>query len=932
MIFSKFFKAKWQHKDATVRVLAVNEELELNNKEHLAVLNNLLATDNSDLVRRAVLIKLNSFDVWLQESKSNTEAKIREYASKQLKKIFSDEHALKLTADEKIAQLPQLDKAYLEAWLINEIDAKVIIALIETINKPHMLPALFTKKNIVEVQQYIIDKTTDLATLERFAKKAKATEVQQLLKEKIAAIKVKAELPVKTKKTTQLILSKLLSLKDVSNYEVMLERKTNYLKEWQEISESFDCLTNDDKTEFLEKYQTILTQLEKVFVAKAEAHEQEKILKALSDERVAAKDKFEQQISSLSQQLATSIFTNETIDEEASLAKLDLLQEQVSASVLEGQIKKVFLTRLKEQRLKLTQVPIIAQSVAEATQLISKISQLATPSSLEDLTDKLPIYDQWQSDWKKITKQAVDFIPASLIEAHDEICTKWKLALKPLFSEQRQTFGQAKKKVEDLKRLIASGKYNAAFGLFKRVEKQFLQLDNSQQQRLQRDYDALKEKMTELADWEHYIATPRKQQLLEEIQQLVDRPLDNPAEQAAKVKEFRGIWNTLGHADDNVDKELNASFNQACENAFAPCRQYYAEQEKLRMAHLESRLLIIENAGTLANDYASEPVNWKDVDGRLNKLQQQWKDAGDVDRNQYKKLQQKFSAVTKPVKAAIATFHETNAAEKRVLINKVKEALASDDIFSAINTVKNYQTKWKSIGYSGPKEENKLWIAFRQANDQVFAKRDNAYAEEKQKQSSIKDDFNQKIEHLKAQFSVDMQADKMNDLQDEIEEFKQQVFQTKPVFKAVLTNIEQLLEQITNVKSTKKLQAVRQQWQTLFSLLEKVAANDIEDLAGSEEFNKLPSFWKKKVSQAAKNEVVNDRGNKTIELEILAGTESPSELSKERMAVQVDLLQNQMLSGGKVDLDASLSDWLVIGALTNNDIPLINRLKPIFCQ
>ena len=82
MIFSKFFKPKWQHKEASVRVLAINEELSVGNSEHEVILQKLLKEDASELVQRAVLLKFNQFELWLDNAKSNSRQKLKEYCQK----------------------------------------------------------------------------------------------------------------------------------------------------------------------------------------------------------------------------------------------------------------------------------------------------------------------------------------------------------------------------------------------------------------------------------------------------------------------------------------------------------------------------------------------------------------------------------------------------------------------------------------------------------------------------------------------------------------------------------------------------------------------------------------------------------------------------------------------------------------------------------
>ena len=111
MIFSKFFKPKWQHKEASVRVLAINEELSVGNSEHEVILQKLLKEDASELVQRAVLLKFNQFELWLDNAKSNSRQKLKEYCQKQVKQILADEHEIRLTSQEKQTYLGGIEKS-----------------------------------------------------------------------------------------------------------------------------------------------------------------------------------------------------------------------------------------------------------------------------------------------------------------------------------------------------------------------------------------------------------------------------------------------------------------------------------------------------------------------------------------------------------------------------------------------------------------------------------------------------------------------------------------------------------------------------------------------------------------------------------------------------------------------------------------------------
>ena len=60
MIFSRFFKAKWQNKDSNVRIEAINNELNVTVDADYKILIDLLNTDDNELVRRAVLLKIQT--------------------------------------------------------------------------------------------------------------------------------------------------------------------------------------------------------------------------------------------------------------------------------------------------------------------------------------------------------------------------------------------------------------------------------------------------------------------------------------------------------------------------------------------------------------------------------------------------------------------------------------------------------------------------------------------------------------------------------------------------------------------------------------------------------------------------------------------------------------------------------------------------------
>lgn len=941
MIFSKFFKAKWQSKEHNVRLTAISDELTLNNPDDVVILTNLAKTDPNELVRRAALIKIADFSVWHENSTDNDNKKVRDYCVKQVEKILLGQHEITISNEDKLALLKGDSKLpALELWLQNEIQPEVVKSLFEKINKPQLTLSIFTHKQDEAVQGYLLQQTLSIDVLEKLFKKSCNDKIKNQIEQQIQTLKVSAEKPDKIKKGVQLVLAKLLALKDINDYVQIKEKQTSLEEQWNSYHQEFTCLTSIECESFNGKYRDIKTQLARHFAPLHEAFEQQLIADKLVQDKKAATENFTTKLNEINKQLTTTIFESGELDEEKYKVHLETLITEIKSSTLNNQEQDHFITLVNVQNKKLVQLPEIAKSVTDATHLISKISQVAIPKTIDELNLRKPLFDDWLQEWKTVEKKASGILPESIVDAFQEIKKQWQQGLKPLIKEQDSLLSQCHKKISDVKRLITSGKYNAAFGVFKKAKKNFDLLSDKQKSRVQRDFNDISDQISELSDLEQSIATPRKHNLLEEIQLLVNQPLDNPNDQAAKVKQFRVKWNSLGHAEESVEKDLNYKFNALCEQAFAPCRLFYAEQEKLRELHLETREQLINKAKNFSEDFLlkisegtdNKAIDWKYTDGTLNKLTQEWQNSGQVDKIKFKLLNEAFIKTLQSVKAELRSYHQRNCDSKNLLIAQVTQALNEEDVFSAIENVKKLQTQWQAIGYSGQREENQLWQKFRKVNDQLFAKRDEAKLTEQSNRNNQQIQLTEQLDSYQQQLTSQLPETELYSLQESIEALRTSIVNQKPVIKSVVTQSEKLLMQITKQLSQISENKKAKTWQLVFDCLEGLAVNKeltIEEF--SESLTDLPNAWQKRLQECHQNSNEIDRSSKTLELEILASKESPEEFKAQRLQVQVELMQSQMLSGQTIDLTNSLVEWLKLGKLSQADLPLLSRVKAIYC-
>jgi hypothetical protein len=956
MIFSTLFKTKatWQHKDATTRITAINNELSLANNEHSIILHDLVKSDDSDLVRRAALLKIASLAAFLEASRNNSLEKVKQFASQQVHDILSTNHDIGVSKAEKhelLAQQTQvalLNTATLEAWFFYEKQSDIIIKLFQLLSirkkSSQFLLQCFNQKQDATFQHYVINQVDDIKTLEKLIKKTNDVSVVTAIETKINSIQTKKEAPLKLTKQIQLTLAKLQALKDIADYGTYKQRKVKLLKDWQELTLQFNLLTADEVTNFTDKQVAILAHLDKLFIAKAENYQQQIIADKLAHDKQQDKKAFSQELNHINQSITTAVFSNDTLDESLFNKQLTKLTETIKSSTLNDSEQQSFIEEVKQLTTRLGKIPEIAEFVSQATHLISKISQLNLPANIDELNDRQQAYHDWLKAWKVIEQKTLGILPESIVQSQKQIVNTWQSGLKPLKSKQKELFFQHKKKLQDIKRLLNIGKYKVCFGLFKGVKETISFLSFQQVNQLQRDFEQVEKRIAELADWESYIATPRKQGLLKAIKALVAEPLDNPNEQAAKVKEYRNTWNRLGHADEAIDKTLNENFNELCEQAFAPCRLFFAEQDKLRENHLQQRKSILLNAEKLVlelnESIENQTVDFKKYDNQLNQLQQQWANAGEVDRNHHKKLQHEFRQVIKPIKEAITQFHLDNVEQKNRLINQVEALLDNNDVYTAIESAKKLQQKWRSVGFAGNPQENILWQKFRQINDQLFAQRQALQSAEKAEIASQQENLDAQLATFESRFNnAANEADKSSLLiiNTDVDALLESVHNQTPVLKSIVSKLEKMKVAIGQAISQIDESLAQQSWSSLFTLMSAQAnkKQTLDDLQVTTEFKQLTSFWQKrfiehnKLSNLAN---IDSRTEKTTEIEVLANVESPKELSEQRMAVQVKLMQQQMLSGANIDLNKELVNWLMLGQLHATELPLLSRLKKVFVK
>lgn len=236
----------------------------------------------------------------------------------------------------------------------------------------------------------------------------------------------------------------------------------------------------------------------------------------------------------------------------------------------------------------------------------------------------------------------------------------------------------------------------------------------------------LDRQLDELKDWKSFSVAPKRTELIEEMESLVDSTLD-PLALADRIKSLQDEWRTLSKgAGANLDPAIEADwqrFHEAARKAYQPCSEYFAAQALVRQENLQRRDALLAKLASFEAGHNWEQPDWRTVINTLRETKQEWRQHSPVDRQAGRQQEKGFEALTARLQGRLDAEYARNLKQKESLIERAKALLASDDVRKAIDTAKELQQKWQTVGPVPREADQRLWAEFRQHVDAVFQKR-----------------------------------------------------------------------------------------------------------------------------------------------------------------------------------------------------------------
>jgi hypothetical protein len=433
-----------------------------------------------------------------------------------------------------------------------------------------------------------------------------------------------------------------------------------------------------------------------------------------------------------------------------------------------------------------------------------------------------------------------------------------------------------------------------------------------------------------LSDWARWGGNVSREELIKAVEQLTTQSLAM-SELAKKVGSMRERWKALDTLSGAAPKSLWERFDAACTAAYAPAAAHFkhlAEERHTNAA--KAQVLIAEANAEAAKMDSADSVDWKHMAATVQRLRLGWSHLGAIDRKEKKRLDQQFADALNILQGPLEQQRKSEVAHREELIEQVSALNAADR--HALDALRTAQERWQELARALPlerKAEQAMWHRFRAACDAVFAKRkESAHAADAERRGhqASKDAISARLEAA-AQGGLDP-AGVARALREAASEWhaigavpRAAEAKVDKRYHAAIAALQQQADNARRAAGMAQASALRDKLrlcqQLEASLADPAASQAAADWAARwAALPPLQADYERVLAarfKAAQDALAGDRAayvrlleqnrptllQEILRLEIAAGIDSGSEFARDRLKLQVEVLQSSLKSGHK---------------------------------
>jgi len=231
-------------------------------------------------------------------------------------------------------------------------------------------------------------------------------------------------------------------------------------------------------------------------------------------------------------------------------------------------------------------------------------------------------------------------------------------------------------------------------------------------------------RLKEMRDYQHWSHNKHRDELIEQIEQLAESG-QHPDAISATLKQAREEWQRLETLEILPgDRKQHAAppgqwrrFQAACKTAFETAKPYFEKRQELQDETLEQLDAFIDQGMELAEQEEADPRKLTPV---MRKARQAIRRLDDLPPRTRGKAAGRLRGLMDAISARLDSAFEKVELNKRRLITEARALAHEKDLKVAIDKAKALQAEWQKAGSGRRKIEQKLWDEFRQPIDPLF--------------------------------------------------------------------------------------------------------------------------------------------------------------------------------------------------------------------
>lgn len=746
MIFSRFFKPKWQHKDPDVRRQALSD-LDASDPAQRALLQELAQRDASADVRLAALRRVDDPQWWREAAQRDEAPEVRERAWERYVKLFAGEGSWPL--EERLSRLASESDRLVEHVLRHGREADLRRAALTRLERESAYAERVLKDEDPAIRLEALARIGDKNTLERLLKQTRTRDkrVATAIKERLAALQAAEERPRVLRQRAAALCGGLDALYERARlkgeWETAAEQAAMHA-EWDALrGECESCGLTDALAEFGPRYDHARARLDEGYAAYASEQAEQRARAALYEPLREEKAALLAAVQRLLQDLGECAAPGRSEEDYAVRAWAVLQNNWRELEPLPPQEEQALQRQYDEiaaaVEAELADIAAYRGASAALIELTQESARLLESTQIDGAT-----LARVERRWRDLPRPARRLLAGA--EEFERHVSELRERVSRAEAQRAASREQVRALVRRMDEAMAEGHTRLAEDLDRQIAQALNDLPQSERSALGettlRQHGRLRTKLRELLGWRHWGGVPAKEQLIEEMEALRAHLNATPAEQidwpgtARRIRAAQEQWRKIGPSES--ERDLWLRFKAACDAAYAPCRERFDTEAQQRAESLARAVALCERLEAFPVDAQPQETDVHGAERLLNEAQREWRNVGSLPSSAREAAQRRYRAAVERLRKARQTAREHNRERKAALIEQVRALTpAGEDARTGRNAIMDAQAAWKSIGPA--QGERELWTAFRAACDAWFEGQDAARAQrQREKEEALR--------------------------------------------------------------------------------------------------------------------------------------------------------------------------------------------------